>query len=76
MFHSRRRRWQAGVAERAVENERAIFAARWQISVRSAPVYFSVLAAKKSRSTSEEIGDFRKVAFRIDNLDSRSGIGM
>ena len=28
----------------------AIFAARWQISVRSAPVYFSVFAARKSRS--------------------------
>ena len=37
---------------RSIFSRMAIFAARWQISVRSAPVYFSVLAAKKSRSTS------------------------
>eukprot|EP00920_Eleutheroschizon_duboscqi_P032417 GHVT01078289.1.p1 GENE.GHVT01078289.1~~GHVT01078289.1.p1 ORF type:complete len:222 (-),score=33.15 GHVT01078289.1:80-745(-) len=54
----------------------ASFAARWQISVTSAPEKPSVLSASCSRFTSAAIGDLRRVAFKMLSRLSRSGSGI
>ncbi|RNA33076.1 ribosome biogenesis atpase rix7 [Brachionus plicatilis] len=50
--------------------------ARWQISVKSAPLKPWVALAKKSKSTSLEMGDFLKAAFRMFMRDFSSGKGI
>jgi hypothetical protein len=67
---------QARSHSRLIDSRMANLHARWQISVRSAPVNLSVCCAMYDRSTSLWIGDLRKHDLRMERRLSRSGIGM
>mmetsp|Transcript_176846 Transcript_176846/g.430218 ORF Transcript_176846/g.430218 Transcript_176846/m.430218 type:complete len:227 (-) Transcript_176846:1607-2287(-) len=60
----------------SIDSRIANLAARWQISVKSAPVNLSVCSARYSRSTSGDTGDLRSTAFRMLEREGLSGIGM